>query len=62
MCKINVKMGLGLNLLCLAGACYISVKTLIMADEWMNKADHHKEFIAKCDAILKQLEKEKADE
>lgn len=64
----RVKWGLGPNLLCLAGASYIAVKTLIMADNWVNKHERDKAMKEACEAVktidklLDRLEKIKVDE
>lgn len=64
----KVKWGLGPNLLCLAGAAYISVKTLVMADNWINKHERDNamkeaaEAVKTIDKLLGKIEKIKVDE
>jgi hypothetical protein len=64
----KVKWGLGPNLLCLAGAAYISVKTLVALDNWVSKHERDKAMKEACDAVktidklLDKIEKIEIDE
>lgn len=64
----KVKWGLGPNLLCLAGAAYISVKTLVALDNWVSKHERDKAMKEACEAVgtidklLSRIEKMKAEQ